>query len=408
MKFKKILSINSVNYGSTGNIMLDISKMATDNGFETVVAYPKSRTNNKKRDNKDVIISNLIERNLHLKLSYYTGYNGCFSHLGTRKFLRNVDKIKPDIIHLHNLHNSYINLEMLFRYIKEKRIPTVWTLHDCWAFTGQCSHYSIVKCDKWISGCYDCPQYREYPTSRIDRTKEMYSLKKNWFTEIPNLTIVTPSNWLRNQVKESFLKDYPIKVINNGIDLSIFKPRKSNFRDSHNLNHKVIILGVANPWSNKKGLDVFVELSKRLSNKYSIVLVGLTNSQISKLPMNMIGLPKTNNQVELAELYSAADIFVNPSLEETMGLVTVEALACGTPVIVSSYTAVPEVVSEYCGEIVNGFKTEDYFDAITNFKVDLFSVERCLEQAEKYDKTKTYEEYILIYSQVTREESQNE
>ena len=178
----KILQINSLNFGSTGNIMLNISRTAQLNGYTSYLAYPKSRSNNKKRIDNKILIGNTIERNIHLRLAYYTGLNGYFSSLGTKHFLNKVDKIKPDIIHLHNLHNCYINLKMLFDYIKDRNVPVVWTLHDCWAFTGQCPYFTIVQCEKWKTGCFDCPKYKEYPSSRVDKTYKMYNLKSDWFT----------------------------------------------------------------------------------------------------------------------------------------------------------------------------------------------------------------------------------
>src|SRR5690606_22650192 len=322
----KILHINSGNFGSTGNIMLNIGEKAEECGYISYFAYANSRTNKNKVIDKSILIGNVLERNLHLQLTYYTGRNGCFSIRGTRKFLEKVKEINPDIIHLHNLHNSYINLEGLFNFIKERKTSVVWTLHDCWAFTGQCPHFSMVQCEKWKTGCFECPQYKDYPASRVDRTKEMYSLKREWFTGVENLTIVTPSHWLAGKVKESFLNKYPVRVINNGIDIEVFKPRLGSFRNKYNLNEKKIILGVANPWSNRKGLNIFEGLANKLDENYKIVLVGLSREQIKNLPTNILGLPKTNEPKELAEIYTAADYFINPSIEETMGLVTVEAI----------------------------------------------------------------------------------
>jgi glycosyltransferase involved in cell wall biosynthesis len=398
---KVVLQINSFLIGSTGNIMRAIAVKAEENEFKAFIAYPSSRTNNQIEFSNSIRIGSILDRNIHLFSSYLTGYNGCYSVSATNRFVKLMNQIKPDLIHLHNLHNCYINLEILFDYIKEKKIPVVWTLHDCWSFTGKCPHYTIVKCDKWKTGCYSCPQYKEYPSSLTDKSKKLYELKRKLFTGVENLTIVTPSNWLKMQVEESFLSEYPIKVINNGIDLTIFKPIKSNFREEHKLIDKKILLGVANPWSDKKGLNIFVELSKLLNKKYIIVLVGLTNKQIRQLPQNILGLEKTKDQTELAKIYSASDYFINPSLEETMGLVTVEALACGTPVIVSNSTAVPEVINENCGIIVNENTSEGYFSTIINLKKE-FSAKSCIEQSKRYNKTIMNEEYLKLYKQITK------
>lgn len=201
----KVVAINSVNFGSTGNIMCKISDTANESGIYSVVSYPKSNENKRKVIKDSIIIGNRISRNLHIKFAEFTGYQGCFSYLSTLNFLHNLEKINPDIIHLHNLHNCYINLPMLFKYVKKHNIRIVWTLHDCWAFTGQCPYFTIAKCDKWKKGCHDCVQYNsEYPVTRIDKTNKMWKLKKKWFTDINNLDIITPSKWLAGLVKESF------------------------------------------------------------------------------------------------------------------------------------------------------------------------------------------------------------
>lgn len=396
----KVLQINTCNFGSTGNIMLNISKTAQENGYISYVAYANSRTNKKKKVENSILIGSIIERNLHLKLAYYTGLNGCFSVFGTKKFLKKIDELKPDIIHLHNLHNCYINLKMLFNFIKEKSIPVVWTLHDCWAFTGQCPYFTMAKCEKWKNGCYECPQYKEYPASKVDRTQKMYRLKREWFTGVENLTIVTPSQWLADKVAESFLGDYPIKVINNGIDFSIFKPLTSDFRERYGLQNKKVLLGVASVWSKRKGLNMFVELSKMLSAKYKIVLVGLSTEQINSLPDNIIGLPPTNTPKELAKIYSVANWFINPSMEETMGLVTVEALACGTPAIVSNLTAVPEMIGPDCGIVVKKNDADGFYEAIVALRRS-FLPENCLKHARKLDMNEKYKEYIDIYNKIS-------
>lgn len=230
----RILSINLGNFGSTGTIMSGIMCEAEECGFETVIAYPGHK-NNKKKQKNDIIITSEFWKKVSEKLSYYTGFNGCFSVFSTIRFLSRVRKYNPNIIHLHNLHNSYINLSLLFIYIKLHEIKLVWTLHDCWSFTGQCPHFTMVKCDKWKTGCHRCPSYHEYPGSCVDRTKTMWKLKKKWFTGVEDLTIVTPSQWLAGLVGESYLKDYPVKVIHNGIDLTVFQPTASNFREKHHI-----------------------------------------------------------------------------------------------------------------------------------------------------------------------------
>lgn len=396
---KVILHVNSFLCGSTGNIMLSIARTAENFEIKSLIAYPSSRTNNRININNSIKIGNILDRNIHLLKAYYSGYNGCYSYYVTKKFLKQVEQIKPDIIHLHNLHNCYINLDMLFKYIKNKNIPVIWTLHDCWAFTGQCPHYTVAKCNKWKTGCFDCPEYRQYPSSRVDKTKEMYINKKNWFTGVKNLTIVTPSEWLRNQVNESFLGEYPTKVINNGIDLSIFKPTNSNFKKKHDLLDKIILLGVASPWNTKKGLDIFIELSKALKPLYKIVLVGLTNKQIEQLPENTLGLPRTSSKEDLAMIYTAADIFINPTLEDTFPTTNLESIACGTPIITFNTGGSVEVINKYTGRVVKNNNTEELINIIDEIMAEhkVKYSKNIIEQSKKYNEVESFNQYIELY-----------
>ncbi len=225
-----VVQINLGNHGSTGGIARGISEVANKEGINAYFAYPWDSNNGSSKEN-DIIIGSQFGRRVSRKLGRITGFNGCFSVFATIKFLKKLDAIKPDILHLHNLHNCYINLPMLFNYIKKKRIPVIWTLHDCWAFTGQCPYFSHVGCDKWKAGCYECPQIDRYPSAIVDRTRIMWKLKKKWFTGIEKMVLVTPSKWLAELVKESYLNDYPVQVINNGVDLAVFHPVQSNIRE---------------------------------------------------------------------------------------------------------------------------------------------------------------------------------
>lgn len=231
---KKIVSINLGNYGSTGRIMIGISNLAREHGYETYIAYPESKYVQPAMDN-DIIICSPFWNRVNQKMAYITGLNGCFAPIATKRFLKKLDKIKPDIFHFHNLHNSYLNLPMLFDYVRRNHIKVIWTLHDCWSFTGHCPFFTLAGCDKWKTGCGECPQLSVYPSARIDQTKRMWKMKKKWFSGVEDLTIVTPSEWLAGLVKQSFLSEYPVKVINNGIDLTVFKPTMSDFRKRHGI-----------------------------------------------------------------------------------------------------------------------------------------------------------------------------
>ena len=395
----KTVLINSCNFGSTGNIMLEIAETAENGGYTATVCYPQSRDNSRKQKEKDLIIGTRFSRNIHLMLAEITGLNGCFSYFSTMKLLKKLDKLKPDIIHLHNLHNCYINLSLLFKYIKKHNIKTVWTLHDCWAFTGHCPHFDMIGCDKWKTGCYSCPQYKEYPKSLFHNFKIMYRLKRKWFSGVKNMTIVTPSEWLASLVKESYLKDYPVKVINNGIDLNVFKPTESDFRKKYALENKYIVLGVAFGWGRRKGLDVFVELEKRFDKeKYKIVLVGTDDNIDKLLPDNIISIHRTQNQTELAEIYTAADVFANPTREESYPTVNMESVACGTPVVTFNTGGSPEMLDETCGAAV----AKDDNDAMYNEIIRIceakpYSMEACIKKAKGFDKNEKFGEYIRLY-----------
>ena len=400
---KNVLSINLGNYGSTGMIMCEISKKAEMVGYIAYQAFPVS-ARNKPLQERDIIICSKFSKKINEHLGIWTGFYGCFSYFSTKSFLEKVKKINPDIIHLHNIHGGYINLSLLFKYIKKNNIRVIWTLHDCWAFTGHCSHFDMIGCDKWKTGCYKCTQLNEYPTSRVDRTKTMYNLKKKWFTGVKDLTIVTPSKWLADLVKQSFLKDYSVKVINNGINLEIFKPTDSDFRKKYNCVDKFILLGVAFDWGERKGLDVFIELSKRLDNKFQIVLVGTDDVVDKQLPENIISIHRTHNQQELAEIYTAADLFVNPTREETYPTVNMESLACGTPVVTFNTGGSPEIFDESCGLVTESNDVDTMKRAIIHVCENKpFSPEACLERAKSFDKSDRYDEYIELNKSIIKE-----
>ena len=395
----KILEINQVNFGSTGHIMLQIADLATKKGHEVICSFYARR--NKDKDKNCIYIGNKVSHNIHKKLYRKTGNNGCYSKISTWNFLRKVKKFDPDLIHIHNLHNCYINLPMLFNYIKKNNKRVVWTLHDCWSFTGQCPYFTAVGCEKWKTGCHDCEQINRYPSCSVDRTDKMWNRKKEWFTGVQNLTIVTPSQWLADLVKQSFLKDYPVKVINNGINLDVFKPTESDFRTKHNLEDKKIILGVASVWEVRKGLDVFIELSKRLDDRYKIVLVGTNDEVDKKLPEGIISIHRTSNQKELAELYTAADVFFIPTREDNFPTVNMESLACGTPVLTFNTGGSPEMVDEATGVVLMNEDIASVEQAVISMcESGKYSKEACTERAKQYDSGLKYNEYLSLFENI--------
>lgn len=398
----KIVEINTVHVGSTGKIMIQIANVARQHNHE-VHTFSRAWLARKAIGECHHFVGCRFGNIIHRILLPICGRDDQLSYVGTCSLIKKLKKIDPDVIHLHNLHGHYINFPVLFDYIKNNKKKVVWTLHDCWAFTGHCPYFTAVKCDRWKDGCHHCPQPKAYPKMYVDTSKKMYELKKKWFSGVEDMTIITPSNWLAGLVKESFLKDYPVKVINNGIDLSIFKPTESNFRKKYDLVGKKVILGVAFDWGYRKGLDVFVELSKRLDpNTYKIVLVG-TNDEVDKqLPTDIISIHRTQNQSELAEIYTTADVFAQPTREEVFGLVNAEALACGTPVVTFKTGGSPEIVDETCGSVVDCDDVDAMESEIIRVCTDNpYSESACLNRAEIFDMNKRFEEYIDLYEDST-------
>ena len=397
----KVLQINIFGNLSTGRIAVDLYNVLKENGHDGLVAYARNTISD---DVPHYVIGSMKNVYIDALLTRMTDKAGFFSTSATIKLIEIIKKYDPDVIHLHNLHGYYINVEVLFNYLKKCKKPVVWTLHDCWAFTGHCCHFSAIKCDKWKTGCYKCPQKHSYPASYVDNSKSNYLKKKELFTGIDNMHIVTVSKWLEDVTKQSYLKPYPIETIYNGIDTSVFKPIKSDVKKRLNIENRKVILGVASTWAPNKGLKDFIQLSKLITDDYIIVLVGVNKKQIRMLPDNIIGLSRTNNVHELVELYSAADVLFNASIEETFGLPTVEAMACGTPAIVYDCTALPEVVSEDSGKVIEPNKVELVWQTIQEMEDEVFNPAQIVENAQKYEKNKQYKKYLELYEKIINKE----
>lgn len=392
----KVLQINSVcGIGSTGRITSDIHTILVEQGHESIIAYGRDFLG---KCNRVIKIGKKYDIYAHVALTRVYDKHGFGSKKATLEFIKEVKKIDPDIIHLHNIHGYYINVETLFEFLKKINKPIVWTLHDCWAFTGHCTYFDYVECDKWKTQCVDCPQKGSYPTSfLLDNSEENFKMKKSIFNGVKNLTIVTPSKWLAALLSESFLSEYPIVVINNGIDLNIFKPSSSNFRQKYNLQNKFIILGVASVWDKRKGLKYFLELSNRIKSNEIIVLVGLTDKQRKQLPNNVIGLTRTTNTEELAEIYSAADLFLNPTLEDNFPTTNLEALACGTPVITFATGGSPEIINKSCGLSIEKGNIDELIKGINQIQLIPFSQEECISRAQIFNKEHMFRNYTELY-----------
>ena len=389
----KIVQINATcGKGSTGKICVSVSKLLSEKEIENYIFYA-SDISNYPLGKKYMSDLNVKMQALKSRILGNYGFN---SRLATLRLLKELEAISPDIVHLHNLHGHNVHLETLFSYLKDKKIKIFWTFHDCWAFTGYCPYYDLVACDKWKSECRDCPQSKNYSWF-FDRSTYLYKAKKRLFTGL-DLTIITPSQWLANEVKQSFLKEYPVKVLNNGIDLSIFRPEESDFKKKYNIEDKFVVLGVADKWVVRKSPDVFEELAKRLDERFQIVMVGTDDHIDKQLPDNIISIHRTNNQKELAEIYTAADVFVNPTREENYPTTQMEALACGTPVVAFNTGGCSEMLNEECGVVTEKENIEEFVDKIVSVCCDnKFSEEACITRAKEFDQFDKFQEYIALY-----------
>lgn len=399
----KILQINSVcGIGSTGRITTDLYNVLEEQGHKCKIAYGRG---NAPEGIDTIKIGTNFDNYLHVLKTRLFDSHGFGSKNATKKFIEEVKKYNPDIIHLHNIHGYYINIEILFEYLKESNKPVIWTLHDCWAFTGHCAHFDYIGCSKWKHGCEKCPQKTVYPTSKVkDSSKLNYEKKKKLFTDIKNMTIVTPSKWLADLVKESFLGSYNIEVINNGIDLDVFKPTESNFREKYDLQGKFIILGVASDWSERKGLKYFIQLEQKLSKEYKIVIVGVSKKQKEMLSKNIIGITRTNDTKELAEIYTEADIFVNPTLEDNFPTTNLESIACGTPVITFETGGSIESVNSEVGLVVKKDISSLIYaiNILKKYDKNLLAL-NCRKSSEKYfDKLEKFNDYIEVIENIIK------
>ncbi len=434
----KYLFINSVaGFGSTGRLAVESCRALMAQGHQCVLAY--GRACGDCADVPTVRIGSDLACRIHGLESRLLDDQGFGSRLATRRFLKWVEAYDPDVVWLHNLHGYYLNLPQLFAYLRRRNKRVVWTLHDCWAFTGHCAYFDYVQCQRWKPGCHHCPEKHAYPKSLLldgsrrnyrkkrelftslsqcqrwkpgchhcpekhaypkslllDGSRRNYRKKRELFTSLSQMELIVPSHWLERRVKQSFLGQYPVQVryhqvdrtifrprastfrqdhhlegktillgvasvwdrrkglsdfleLAGQVDRTIFRPRASTFRQDHHLEGKTILLGVASVWDRRKGLSDFLELAGMLEERYAVVLVGLNPQQRQNLPENVLALPRTATVEALAEIYSAADLFLNPSVEETFGMTVLEAQCCGTPAVVYADTACEEVAQTFGG-----------------------------------------------------------
>lgn len=393
----KLLQINAtVNWGSTGRIAEQIGLAAMARGWESYIAYGR---NFRRSASQTVKVGSRLDVGLHVLKSRLCDAAGLGSSIATRRLIRKIEKIQPDIVHLHNIHGYYLNYKVLADYLAGGGIKVVWTFHDCWAFTGHCAHFVQADCEKWRYGCHSCPLKKEYPESWLaDRSEANYSLKKRLFGRMPHLTVVSVSEWIDDLVGGSFLKDRSGMVIHNGVDVDVFMPKDGP-------DGKVFrLLAVSNIWNAGKGLYDLFELRKILPDTYEICIVGLSDSQTRQLPEGVRGVARTQSVEELVKLYSSSDVLINPTYADTFPTVNLEALACGTPVITYRTGGSPEAIDEKTGIVVEQGDVQGLAEAVMRLRKQPLSREDCRARAEKhFDKDKCFEKYISLYESLLAE-----
>lgn len=394
---KRLLQIDScLNMLSTGRITESIGKLAGEKGWDCYIVHGARYARPGSCMHSIQAVSKLGEY-AHFAESLLLDNHGLASRRATEKVVDEIKRIRPDVVQLHCVHGYYLNYRILFEYLNTTDIPVVWTFHDCWAFTGHCAHFVTAGCEKWKTGCSECPLKGDYPKSLLDRSRRNYESKKRLFSSNKKLHIVPVSDWMAGFVKESFLQDKDITVIKNGVDLNVFKPLPSE--DSV----KKRILGVSGVWNKDKGLYDFYSLREQLGDEYEIVLVGLDKEQLKELPFGIVGIEHTESVEELAKLYSSASVFVNPTYADTFPTVNLEALACGTPVITYRTGGSPEAVSPETGVVVEQGDVAGMADAIRNIcdKGKDYYTEACRKRAEEqFDKDVCFEKYVELYERL--------
>ena len=406
---KKLLHINPVlrTSTSTGRIIQEIGAVAMASGWDNYIAYSKGRDGVMPSASKLIPVGSKLSVALHGLVTRFLDMHGLGSALATKKFVKEIDRLKPDVIHIHNIHGYFLNYKVLFDYLSKTDIPVIWTVHDCWLYTGHCYHYASVGCEKWRTHCENCPQKRAFPTSLwIDRSRQNFADKRDAFTSLKNLTIVTVSEWMKGEMSHSFLKECNFRVIHNGINLDVFdvQPDDKAVREKYGLGDKKIILGLASIWSKEKGWDDFVKMSEMLNDDEVIVMVGVTEKQQEQLPKGVVGIRRTENVRQLAELYSAATAFVNPTWQDNYPTVNLEAIACGTPVVTYRTGGSVEAVTEDTGYVVEQGDVAGLLKAVREIKnkgKEQYTAKCRAYALANFRKEERYADYLKLYEDLT-------
>lgn len=391
----KVLQINSVcGIGSTGKIVTDLYDVLKKNGHDSCIAFGRGTST---ENYKTIKIGKKLDNYLHVLKTRILDLHGFGSSKATKKLIEQINEYQPDIIQLHNLHGYYVNIEILFSYLATLNVPIVWLLHDQWPISGH-SAYLEEKMGNENREREKKSKKGNYPkTWFIDNSRNNLKRKREILTKIRNMTIITPSEWLANSVKNTFLGQYDVKVINNGIDLSEFKPTESEFREQYALNKKIVLLGVASVWEERKGLNYFNKLAEKLDSNYQIVLIGINKKIEKKVNSKIICISKTASRKELAAIYTTADIFLNPTIEDNFPTTNIEALACGTPVITFNTGGSAESLNSTTGISIQKYDLNALYEAIISFDYNKYNRNECIKRAKKFDKESIYTEYLKLY-----------
>lgn len=399
---KTVVQINSViNKGSTGRIAQQIGEHVENQGWRHFLVYgrPSNPTN------LDAYkISSYTDNLIHYGLSLALDAHGLGSQITTSKLCRWLSQINPSLVHLHNLHGYYLNYPILAKYLQEKRIPVVWTLHDCWAFTGHCSYYSDINCTKWHTECHTCPKKRSYPASITDRSKSNFERKQKLFKAFDSLQLVTVSDWLKGEVQKSFLSKLPVVTIHNGVDTKVFHENYSTAEldERYHLKGRFVAVAAATSWSPTKGFQDYLRMAEKLDENEKIVLIGLNDHQIANLPPGIIGITRTESSEELARWYRRANVVLNLSTQETFGMTTVEGFACGSPSIVYNATASPELINEKVGYVVEAGDVDAVYSKMQELRSEnkLLSSDCVHHVHQNFNSKKQYLNYIKLYDRL--------
>ena len=404
LQINPVLRVNT----STGRIMQEIGELAMQHGWRSCIAYSKGRDGIKSCQSEVIPVGNKWSTIWHGLETRLFDRHGLASNEATRLFVKQIQELKPDVIHIHNIHGYFLNYQILFDFLAKSNIPVVWTVHDCWLYTGHCYYYSYAGCNKWQTGCGHCPQKKEFPASwLIDRSHQNYEDKKQAFTSLPldQLTIVPVSEWIREEMQHSFFRNNQFHVIHIGINTNIFNIyNPEQVKQKYGLNGKHILLGVASIWSREKGFDDCIQMADLLHPDEMLVLVGVRPEQQKKLKKNMLGIPRTENIHQLAELYAAADAFINPTWQDNYPTVNLEAIACGTPVVTYRTGGSIEVITDQTGFIVPQGNVKEMLEAarLISQRGKAYYQQPCRTYAlENFRKEDRYQDYLDLYDKLT-------